>query len=180
MATTTNSNGRVKQVMGPVVDVEFTGGDLPAVLNALKVTNPAIDDKAENLVLEVAQHLGDHVVRTIAMDSTDGLVRGMKVSDTGTTITAPVGKETLGRIMNVIGEPIDEAGPMKAKEFWSIHRAAPKFEDQSIQVEMLMTGIKVIDLLAPYAKGGKIGLFGGAGVGKTVLIQELIDRKSVV
>jgi F-type H+/Na+-transporting ATPase subunit beta len=177
MAATTNTantSGKVKQVMGPVVDVEFTGGDLPAVLNALKVTNPAIDDREGNLVLEVAQHLGDHVVRTIAMDSTDGLVRGMKVSDTGTTITAPVGKETLGRIMNVVGEPIDEAGPLKAKEYWSIHRPSPKFEDQSTQVEMLMTGIKVIDLLAPYAKGGKIGLFGGAGVGKTVLIQELI------
>jgi F-type H+-transporting ATPase subunit beta len=171
---TTNSIGRVKQVMGPVVDVEFSGGTLPPVLNALKMTNSAIDDRPDNLTLEVAQHLGDHVVRTIAMDSTDGLTRGMKVSDTGTTISAPVGPETLGRIMNVVGEPIDEAGPLKAKEFWSIHRAAPKFEDQSTQVEMLMTGIKVIDLLAPYAKGGKVGLFGGAGVGKTVLIQELI------
>jgi F-type H+-transporting ATPase subunit beta len=160
--------------MGPVVDVEFSGGALPPVLNALKLTNPAIDDRQDNLVLEVAQHLGDHVVRTIAMDSTEGLTRGMKVTDTGTTIAAPVGKETLGRIMNVVGEPIDEAGPLKAKEYWSIHRSAPKFEDQSTQVEMLMTGIKVIDLLAPYAKGGKIGLFGGAGVGKTVLIQELI------
>ncbi len=174
MATTTVSIGRVKQVMGPVVDVEFSGGDLPAVLNALKLTNPAIDDKTDNLVLEVAQHLGDHVVRTIAMDSTDGLTRGMKVTDTGTTISAPVGRETLGRIMNVIGEPIDEAGPLKAKEYWSIHRPSPKFEDQATQIEMLMTGIKVIDLLAPYVKGGKIGLFGGAGVGKTVLIQELI------
>jgi F-type H+-transporting ATPase subunit beta len=168
------SEGRVKQVMGPVVDVEFAGGDLPAVLNALKMSNPSIDDRPDNLVLEVAQHLGDRVVRTIAMDSTDGLVRGMRVSDTGTTISTPVGKEVLGRIMNVVGEPIDEAGPLKAKEFWSIHRAAPKFEDQSTQAEMLMTGIKVIDLLAPYAKGGKVGLFGGAGVGKTVLIQELI------
>lgn len=168
------SKGRVKQVMGPVVDVEFIEGDLPPVLNALKVTNPAIDDRDGNLILEVAQHLGDRVVRTIAMDSTDGLVRGFDVQDTGTTISAPVGKEVLGRIMNVVGEPIDEAGPLKAKEFWSIHRGAPKFEDQSTQAEMLMTGIKVIDLLAPYAKGGKVGLFGGAGVGKTVLIQELI------
>jgi F-type H+/Na+-transporting ATPase subunit beta len=171
---TQETKGIVKQVMGPVVDVEFPTGDIPPVLNALKVTNPAIDQRQGNLVLEVAQHLGDRVVRTIAMDTTDGLVRGMTVNDTGTTISAPVGKEVLGRIMNVIGEPIDEAGDLKAKEFWSIHRAAPKFEDQSIQVEMLMTGIKVIDLLAPYAKGGKIGLFGGAGVGKTVLIQELI------
>jgi F-type H+/Na+-transporting ATPase subunit beta len=172
--TENKSTGRVKQVMGPVVDVEFSVGELPAVLNALTVTNPAIDDREGNLVLEVAQHLGNRVVRAIAMDSTDGLVRGMNVSDTGTTISTPVGKEVLGRIMNVVGEPIDEAGPLKAKEFWSIHRAAPKFEDQSTQAEILMTGIKVIDLLAPYAKGGKVGLFGGAGVGKTVLIQELI------
>ncbi len=168
------SEGRVKQVMGPVVDVEFATGDLPPVLNALRITNPAIDDKPGNLVLEVAQHLGDRVVRTIAMDSTDGVVRGMKAENTGSTITTPVGKDALGRIMNVVGEPIDEAGPLEAKERWSIHRQAPKFEDQSTQVEMLMTGIKVIDLLAPYAKGGKVGLFGGAGVGKTVLIQELI------
>lgn len=166
--------GTIKRVTGPVVDVEFEAGSLPPVLNALKVTNPAIDNKPDNLVLEVAQHLGDRVVRTIAMDSTDGLVRGMKVTDTGTMISAPVGPETLGRIINVIGEPIDEAGPMKAKEMWPIHRPAPKFEDQSTAAEMLMTGIKVVDLLAPYAKGGKIGLFGGAGVGKTVLIQELI------
>lgn len=166
--------GQIKQVMGPVVDVEFTSGEMPAVLNALKVSNPAIDDREGNLVLEVAQHLGDRVVRTIAMDTTEGLVRGMKVKDMGTTISTPVGKGALGRIMNVIGEPIDEKGPIDSKEHWSIHRAAPKFEDQSIQVEILMTGIKVIDLLAPYAKGGKVGLFGGAGVGKTVLIQELI------
>ena len=117
------SQGRIKQVMGPVVDVEFTGGDMPPVLNALRVTNPSIDDRKENLVLEVAQHLGNRIVRTIAMDSTDGLVRGMSVNDTGTTISAPVGKEVLGRIMNVIGDPIDEAGPIKTKEFWSIHRA---------------------------------------------------------
>jgi F-type H+-transporting ATPase subunit beta len=170
----TTTNGKIKQVLGPVVDVEFDGQSLPAIYNALRVTNPSIDDRKDNLVLEVAQHLGDRVVRTIAMDSTDGLVRGMLVKDSGTTITSPVGKEVLGRIMNVIGDPIDEAGPLKAKEFWPIHRQAPKFEDQSTQAEMLMTGIKVVDLLAPYAKGGKIGLFGGAGVGKTVLIQELI------
>ena len=169
-----STNGQIKQVMGPVVDVEFPTGDVPAVLNALRVTNPAIDDKTDNLVLEVAQHLGDRVVRTIAMDSSEGLTRGMAVKDTGTTISTPVGNEVLGRIMNVIGDPIDEAGELKSKELWSIHRAAPKFEEQSTQVEMLMTGIKVIDLLAPYSKGGKIGLFGGAGVGKTVLIQELI------
>lgn len=168
------SQGNVKQVLGPVVDVEFPSGKIPAVLNALRVSNPSIDDRKGNLVLEVAQHLGDRVVRTIAMDTTDGLVRGMSVEDTGTTISTPVGKEVLGRIMNVIGDPVDEAGDLKAKEFWSIHRPAPKFEDQSTQVEILMTGIKVIDLLAPYAKGGKVGLFGGAGVGKTVLIQELI------
>lgn len=174
MMQTEKFSGHVKQVLGPVVDVEFMSGDMPQVLNALKVTNPAIDGREGNLILEVAQHLGNRVVRTIAMDSTDGLVRGMAVQDTGTTIAAPVGKEVLGRIMNVVGEPIDEVGPLKAKEFWSIHRAAPKFEDQSTQAEILMTGIKVIDLLAPYAKGGKVGLFGGAGVGKTVLIQELI------
>jgi F-type H+-transporting ATPase subunit beta len=166
--------GRIKQVLGPVVDVEFAGDDIPPVLNALRVTNPAIDDRADNLVLEVAQHLGNRIVRTIAMDSTDGLVRGMSVRNTGTTISTPVGKDVLGRIMNVVGDPIDECGPLKSKELWSIHRAPPKFEDQSTQAEILMTGIKVIDLLAPYAKGGKVGLFGGAGVGKTVLIQELI------
>ena len=168
------TEGQIKQVMGPVVDVEFPTGEVPAVLNALRVTNPVIDDKSDNLVLEVAQHLGDRVVRTIAMDTSEGLTRGMSVKDTGTTISTPVGKEVLGRIMNVIGDPIDERGDIGSKESWSIHRAAPKFEDQATAVEMLMTGIKVVDLLAPYAKGGKIGLFGGAGVGKTVLIQELI------
>lgn len=166
--------GKIKQVLGPVVDVEFETGELPAINTALKVTNRIISDKEFNLVLEVAQHLGDKVVRTISMDSTEGLVRGEKVQNTGNMIMAPVGRETLGRIINVIGEPIDEAGPLKATEQWPIHRAAPKFEDQATKAEMLMTGIKVVDLLAPYAKGGKIGLFGGAGVGKTVLIQELI------
>lgn len=167
-------NGVIKQVMGPVVDVEFPAGKLPPIYGALKATNSSVNDEEDNLVLEVAQHLGDRVVRTIAMDSTDGLVRGHKVKDTGATIQAPVGKEVLGRILNVVGAPVDEAGPVGAKEHWSIHRPAPKFEEQSIKVEMLMTGIKVVDLLAPYAKGGKIGLFGGAGVGKTVLIMELI------
>lgn len=166
--------GYIKQVLGPVVDVEFPEGDMPPIFNALRVSNKAINDKEGNLVLEVAQHLGDRVVRTISMDTTDGLVRGDKVTNTGDTIKVPVGREVLGRILNVIGEPVDEREPVKSKESWSIHRNAPKFEDQSTQAEMLMTGIKVVDLLAPYAKGGKIGLFGGAGVGKTVLIQELI------
>ncbi len=166
--------GKVKQVMGPVVDVEFEGSELPAINAALKVSNKFLSDKEYNLTLEVAQHLGDSVVRTISMDSTEGLTRGEKVMNTGNMITAPVGDEVLGRIINVIGEPIDEMGDVKAKERWPIHRAAPKFEDQAVSAEMLMTGIKVVDLLAPYAKGGKIGLFGGAGVGKTVLIQELI------
>ncbi|MBS1969060.1 MAG: F0F1 ATP synthase subunit beta [Bdellovibrionales bacterium] len=168
------ANGKIKQVMGPVVDVEFEGGELPPINTALRATNKAISDKEGNLTLEIAQHLGDGVVRTIAMDSTEGLVRGEKVVSTGNMILAPVGPEVLGRIINVIGEPVDEAGPVKAKDNWPIHRAAPKFEDQAVAAEMLMTGIKVVDLLAPYAKGGKIGLFGGAGVGKTVLIQELI------
>ncbi|ASD62098.1 F0F1 ATP synthase subunit beta [Bdellovibrio bacteriovorus] len=166
--------GKVKQVMGPVVDVEFEGGELPAINSALRVTNKFISDVEFNLVLEVAQHLGDGVVRTISMDQTEGLVRGEKVKALGTQITAPVGREALGRIINVVGEPIDEMGPVNAKEQWGIHRTAPKFEDQATAAAMLMTGIKVVDLLAPYAKGGKIGLFGGAGVGKTVLIQELI------
>lgn len=168
--------GIVKQVMGPVVDVEFSGGDLPAIYTALRLTNKSIDSKEGNLVLEVAQHLGDKTVRCIAMDATEGLVRGQSVTNTGKMITTPVGKAVLGRIINVIGEPIDEMGPVKAEATWEIHRSAPKFEDQSTKAEMLVTGIKVVDLLAPYAKGGKIGLFGGAGVGKTVLIQELIHN----
>jgi F-type H+-transporting ATPase subunit beta len=166
--------GKVKQVMGPVVDVEFLGKDLPSINTALRVTNKTISDKPFNLVLEIAQHLGDGIVRTIAMDQTEGLVRGEKVQSTGEMITTPVGEEVLGRIINVIGEPVDEAGDVKAKERWPIHRAAPRFEDQATSAQVLMTGIKVVDLLAPYAKGGKVGLFGGAGVGKTVLIQELI------
>jgi F-type H+-transporting ATPase subunit beta len=167
------ANGKIKQVLGPVVDVEFAG-ELPAINTALRVTNKNISDKDYNLVLEVAQHLGDGVVRTISMDSTEGLVRGTDVKTTGNAITAPVGREVLGRIINVVGEPIDEMGDVKTKEAWPIHRSAPKFEDLATSQQMLMTGIKVVDLLAPYAKGGKIGLFGGAGVGKTVLIQELI------
>lgn len=166
--------GKIKQVLGPVVDVQFNPNELPAINSALKVTNRFISDKEYNLTLEVAQHLGDSVCRTIAMDSTEGLIRGESVQATGKMIQAPVGEGVLGRIINVIGEPIDEAGPLKTTEAWDIHRAAPKFEDQATAAAMLMTGIKVVDLLAPYAKGGKIGLFGGAGVGKTVLIQELI------
>jgi F-type H+-transporting ATPase subunit beta len=166
--------GYVRQVMGPVVDVEFPTGEMPEIYNALRMSNKAINNEEGNLTLEVAQHLGDRVVRTIAMDTTDGVVRGDKVSNTGSPIKTAVGQEVLGRIVNVIGEPVDEGPRVQSKETWSIHRQAPKFEDQATQAEMLMTGIKVVDLLAPYAKGGKIGLFGGAGVGKTVLIQELI------
>lgn len=166
--------GVIKQVMGPVVDVEFKEGALPPILSALKTTNKTISSEDGNLVLEVAQHLGDGVIRAIAMDATEGLVRGQDVVNTGSMISAPVGKEVLGRIINVVGDPVDEAGPVKTKDKWPIHREAPPFEEQSTKMEMLMTGIKVVDLLAPYAKGGKIGLFGGAGVGKTVLIQELI------
>lgn len=168
--------GTIVQVMGPVVDVEFASGVLPPIYNALKMTNPLINKEEGNLVLEVAQHLGQNLVRTIAMDSTEGLTRGMSVHDTGDQITVPVGKAALGRILNVIGEPVDEAGPVKAEKRYPIHRAAPLFTELSTQTEVLETGIKVVDLIAPYAKGGKIGLFGGAGVGKTVLILELINN----
>ena len=165
------TNGYIQQVLGAVVDVTFPNGNVPAILNALTCTN---DNKT--LVLEVAQHLGENTVRAIAMDSTDGLVRGTEVSDTGDTIQVPVGPETLGRIMDVIGQPIDERGPVKTKKNYGIHRDAPLFVDQSSEAEQLVTGIKVVDLLCPYLKGGKIGLFGGAGVGKTVTIQELINN----
>jgi len=168
--------GKITQVIGAVVDVEFEPGKLPPIYNALKVTNPAIDDREMNLVLEVAQHLGENAVRTIAMDGTDGLVRGQQVMDTGKQIVMPVGRKTLGRIMNVIGEPIDEMGPIGHEKELPIHRFAPTFQEQSTKVESFTTGIKVVDLLAPYARGGKIGLFGGAGVGKTVLIMELINN----
>ncbi len=168
MAKASNVTGRISQVLGAVVDVQFDG-DLPAIMNALTTQ---IGDVT--LVLEVAQHLGENTVRAIAMDTTDGLIRGQEVTDTGAAINVPVGTATLGRIMNVIGEPIDEKGPVKADETLPIHRPAPEFIDQATEAEVLVTGIKVVDLLAPYAKGGKIGLFGGAGVGKTVLIQELI------
>ena len=162
-----NKVGKIRQVMGAVVDVQFDG-HLPEILNALETSN-----QGQRLVLEVAQHLGESEVRTIAMDTTDGLVRGEKAVDTGSPIAMPVGPETLGRILNVIGEPVDEAGPVKTAQRRAIHQPAPSYTEQSTEAEILITGIKVVDLLAPYAKGGKIGLFGGAGVGKTVLIQEL-------
>src|SRR5579863_1295220 len=168
--------GHINQVLGNVIDVEFSNGSLPAIMSALRVSNPSIDDRAGNLVLEVEQHLGENVVRCIAMDSTEGLVRGMEVLDTGGPISVPVGDGTLGRLMNVIGEPIDEAGPIAFERRMPIHREAPDFADQGIEVEILETGIKVIDLICPYSRGGKIGLFGGAGVGKTVTILELINN----
>ncbi len=169
-------NGRVTQVIGPVVDVEFPGGELPPILSALKVSNPGISAEQWNLTLEVATHLGESTVRAVAMDSTDGLTRGMEVKNTGAPIAMPVGKECLGRILNVVGVPVDGKGPVSTKSTLPIHRPAPAFVDQSTKVEIFETGIKVIDLLAPYRKGGKIGLFGGAGVGKTVLIMELINN----
>ena len=164
------NSGRIAQIMGAVVDVQFDG-DLPPILNALEA-----DNRGARLVLEVAQHLGENTVRTVAMDSTEGLARGAAAVDTGGPIAVPVGRETLGRIMNVVGEPIDERGPIETRHTAPIHQAAPDFVDQSTESEILATGIKVIDLLAPYAKGGKIGLFGGAGVGKTVIIMELINN----
>ncbi len=170
------STGKITQVIGPVVDVEFPAGQLPPILHALQVTNPEINSDEWNLVVEVSQHLGESTVRCIAMDATEGLVRGMEVRDTGAAITVPVGPETLGRILNVIGEPVDEAGPVNAKSHAPIHRSAPPFVDQATEVEAFETGIKVVDLLAPYSRGGKIGLFGGAGVGKTVIIMELINN----
>ena len=168
--------GKIKTVIGPVVDVEFPAGKVPPIFQSVRVTNKANGEKDWNLVLEVAQHLGENTVRCIAMDATDGLTRGQPALDTGDQILMPVGPETLGRILNVVGEPVDEAGPVVAKKSWGIHRAAPAFKEQSTAVEPFFTGIKVVDLVAPYAKGGKIGLFGGAGVGKTVLIMELINN----
>ena len=166
----TNKVGKIRQVTGAVVDVQFED-HLPEILNALETTN-----QGNRLVLEVAQHLGEHSVRTIAMDSTEGLTRGQEVTDTGAPISVPVGDETLGRIINVIGDPVDEAGPLGTSNKRAIHQPAPPFIEQSTEAQILVTGIKVVDLLAPYAKGGKIGLFGGAGVGKTVLIMELINN----
>jgi F-type H+-transporting ATPase subunit beta len=170
------STGKISQIIGPVVDVEFEDGSVPPIYNALHITNPAINDEPDNLVVEVAQHLGEKTVRTIAMDSTDGLVRGQDVRDTGRGIQMPVGEQTLGRILNVIGQPVDEGGPVKTQKVMPIHRAAPEFVEQETEVQAFETGIKVVDLLAPYPRGGKIGLFGGAGVGKTVIIQELINN----
>src|SRR5215831_17517473 len=162
----TMNMGKITQVLGAVVDVEFSDGSLPPIYNALKVSNPAISDQQGNLVIEVAQHLGENTVRCVAMDTTEGLVRGMDAMDTGTGITVPVGAETLGRVLNVIGEPVDEQGPVNAKKSYPIHRPTPEFVDQETKVQAFETGIKVVDLLAPYARGGKIGLFGGAGVGE--------------
>lgn len=175
-----DTNGKITQVMGPVVDVEFSPGNLPDIKSALRLTNTSINDLDENLVLEVAQHLGENTVRAISMDTTDGLRRGQSVRDTGAPISVPVGRKVLGRIINVIGEPVDDMGPIfnenDETSFLPIHRRPPSFVEQSTELEILATGIKVIDLLAPYARGGKIGLFGGAGVGKTVLIMELINN----
>ena len=168
--------GEVVRVLGPVVDVKFATGELPSIYEALKLSNPTISDQEDNLTLEVAQHVGSRVVRTIAMDVTDGLSRGMEVKSTGQQISVPVGDGVLGRILNVVGEPIDEAGPVSAQAYNPIHRSPPSFTELSTKEEILVTGIKVVDLMAPYLKGGKIGLFGGAGVGKTVIIQELIHN----
>lgn len=170
------SVGKIVQVIGPVVDVEFPENQLPAIYNALLISNPAINDEPDNLVVEVAQHLGDNTVRTIAMDLTDGLVRGMPVKDTGAPIKVPVGKAVLGRIMNVVGRPVDQAGPISAETMKPIHRPAPSFDEQVTQISIQETGIKVVDLIAPFMRGGKIGFFGGAGVGKTVFMMEIINN----
>ena len=167
--------GKIVQVIGAVVDVEFESGKLPALLSALEIKNPN-NENAPDLVCEVAQHLGDNIVRTIAMDATEGLVRGMKVVDTGHPIMVPVGKPSVSRIMNVLGRPVDNLGPIKAEKYYPIHRPAPKFTEQNTKVELLETGIKVVDLLVPFPKGGKMGLFGGAGVGKTVILMEMINK----
>jgi F-type H+-transporting ATPase subunit beta len=170
------SHGKITQVIGPVIDVEFPSGHLPAIYNALEVTVTNAEGLTETLVAEVQSHLGNHRIRAVAMDGTEGLTRGMDIRDTGSPITVPVGTPTLGRILNVLGRPVDNAGPVNAESHWSIHRPAPSIEQQSTEQEIFETGIKVIDLLAPYSKGGKIGLFGGAGVGKTVIIMELINN----
>ena len=170
------AEGKITQVKGPVVDVEFPPGNLPEIYTALRTTNAAIDEREDNLVIEVALHLGENTVRCIAMDTSDGLTRHQRVVNTGDVIRVPVGPKTLGRIMNVIGEPVDERGPIESEMTYPIHRPAPEFVDQSTTIEMLETGIKVVDLIAPYPKGGKVGLFGGAGVGKTVVLMELINN----
>ncbi len=170
------AEGKIVQVIGPVVDVEFPEEQLPAIFNGLMITNPAISDEPDNLVVEVAQHLGDNLVRTIAMDTTDGLVRGMPVKDMGGSIDVPVGKAVLGRIMNVVGRPVDELGPIAAETTRPIHKPAPSFEEQVTEIAVQETGIKVVDLIAPFMRGGKIGFFGGAGVGKTVFMMEIINN----
>jgi F-type H+-transporting ATPase subunit beta len=170
------NEGKVVQVMGPVVDVEFSEGELPAIFTALHITNPTINDTEDNLVVEVAQHLGDNVVRCIAMDVTDGLVRGMAAKNTGNPILMPAGDPTLGRVMNVVGRPVDGLGPIEATEYRPIHRHAPEFTEQDTSVNVLETGVKVIDLLVPFPRGGKMGMFGGAGVGKTVVMMEMIHN----
>ncbi len=170
------NEGKLLQVMGPVVDVEFPEGELPAIFTALYINNPAIDDTEDNLVVEVAQHLGDNIVRCIAMDVTDGLVRGMRVKNTGKPILMPAGDPTLGRVLNVVGRPVDGLGPVEASEFLPIHRHAPEFVEQDTSVKVLETGVKVIDLLVPFPRGGKMGMFGGAGVGKTVVMMEMIHN----
>jgi len=170
------NEGKLIQIIGPVVDVEFGDGELPEILTALLITNPAINDVEDNLVVEVAQHLGDNVVRCIAMDVTDGLVRGMPVKNTGKPIMMPVGDPGLGRVLNVVGRPVDGLGPVEATEYYPIHRPAPSFEEQDTSVNVLETGVKVIDLLVPFPRGGKMGMFGGAGVGKTVVMMEMIHN----
>lgn len=173
---TTENIGKIVQVVGPAVDVEFEPGKLPTILTALTVTNPSINDEPDNLVLEVAQHLGDNVVRTIAMDATDGLVRGMPAKDTGNPIMMPVGKAALGRVLNVVGKPVDGLGPVSQEKKLPIHRPAPAFTEQDTSVKVLETGVKVIDLLVPFPRGGKMGMFGGAGVGKTVIMMEMVHN----
>jgi F-type H+-transporting ATPase subunit beta len=173
---TAGNVGKIVQVIGPVVDVEFEPGQLPSIMNALMVSNPAINDVVDNLVIEVAQHLGDNVVRCVAMDQTDGLVRGMEARDTGASIMLPVGPAALGRIMNVVGRPVDGLGPIDSDKFRPIHKPAPAFTDQDTEVNVLETGVKVIDLLVPFPRGGKMGLFGGAGCGKTVVMMEMVNN----
>ena len=168
--------GKITQVIGPVIDVEFAEGGLPEILSALLITNPAINDEEDNLVVEVAQHLGDNVVRTIAMDVTEGLRRGLPVKNTGKPIQMPVGDSTLGRVLNVVGRPVDGLGPVESDEYMPIHRSAPSLVDQDTSVTVLETGVKVIDLLVPFPRGGKMGMFGGAGVGKTVIMMEMIHN----
>lgn len=171
------AEGKVVQVMGPVIDIQFEAGHVPAIYNAIKVTSEGFDTSVEiDITLETAHHLGEGLVKCVSMQPTDGVIRGMKAIDTGEPISVPIGRQTLGRVLNVLGEPVDQGPPLDESKRYPIHRSAPSFEDQSTETEMLETGIKVIDLIEPFAKGGKIGLFGGAGVGKTVIIMELINR----